>query len=546
MKSRLKIGHLILLFALAVLPFVATFALPYPDERHYTDGALTMLRDHDWLVPKTPDGHTRFEKPPLAYWAVAAGFRTLGVSPFAARLPFLLACCGTIFLTWRLAQRLTKNNTTAQLAAVILLAHTQFIFSATRAMPDALLIFAVTLSATGFLRLIALGELTTGAFAMAYGGAALAAMSKGLLGVAIVLFAWAFVIARERKFSAVKKLLHWPSLAIATAVVAAWFAYIIHRYGGAAWSAFFGDQVTTNLHGHWWSPLARLPQFAVILAINFLPWSLPALEAWWRGKLPPLTIAHKFILAWCAALVVGFSLGANVSLRYLLPAAPLASIFVAQILMNTAGVATVFSLEKTLKVIIGALLVFNLAALGVNAQWSVTPSVIITVVLFAAATLALGWGALRDKWFSMAEGLGLAWLLFVPLAFFAANSILLPDPCQQMAMTVRRLNLDPAKPILFIGKPAMASGVRLFLRGHFLIVRAKTEQLDLREATNFTAILLPATEAGGLIGHGFAPQPAALIPGPPPVRDFWSVLRSRTLPEALERHGTRFVLAVHE
>ena len=59
MKSRLNIGHLIFIFVLAVLPLAATFALQYPDERHYTDGAMQMLRDHDWLVPKTPtDGTT--------------------------------------------------------------------------------------------------------------------------------------------------------------------------------------------------------------------------------------------------------------------------------------------------------------------------------------------------------------------------------------------------------------------------------------------------------------------------------------------------------
>ena len=55
MKTPLNIWHLVMIFAVAVLPFAATFALPYPDERHYTDGALQMLRDHDWLVPKTPE-----------------------------------------------------------------------------------------------------------------------------------------------------------------------------------------------------------------------------------------------------------------------------------------------------------------------------------------------------------------------------------------------------------------------------------------------------------------------------------------------------------
>ena len=65
--SRFNIGHLILMFAVAALPFAATYALYYPDERHYTDGALMMLQDHDWLVPKTAADAPRLQKPPLAY-----------------------------------------------------------------------------------------------------------------------------------------------------------------------------------------------------------------------------------------------------------------------------------------------------------------------------------------------------------------------------------------------------------------------------------------------------------------------------------------------
>ena len=289
MKSRLNIAHWILLFALAALPFAATFALPYPDERHYTDGALQMLRDRDWLVPKTPKANStdwlpRFHKPPLAYWVTAASFRAFGVNPLAARLPFLLASCGTIFLTWRLARKLTGNKTTALLAAAILATHLQFIFAATRSIPDALLVFFVTMSAFGFLRLIVFEEFAAGAFWLAYGGAAGAALSKGLLGAGIVIFAFAFVFVRERKFSALKKLVHLPSLALAVALVAAWFAYIFHRYGAAAWHMFFDDQVSGNIHGNLFAPVWRAPVFALLLAVNFLPWSLPAIEMWLRRK----------------------------------------------------------------------------------------------------------------------------------------------------------------------------------------------------------------------------------------------------------------------
>ena len=549
MKSRLNIGHLIFIFLLGVLPLAATFALQYPDERHYTDGALMMLRDHDWLVPKTPVDNSlawtpRFQKPPLAYWLTAASFSALGITPFAARLPFLLACAGTLLLTWRMARRLTGNAVTAQLAAVILLSQFQFILCAARSMPDALLVFSVTLSAFGFLRLIALGEITTGAYAMAYGGAALAAMSKGLLGLGIVLFAWAFVFTRERKFNAVKKLLHWPSLALATLLVGAWFAAILHRYGAAAWHGFFDDQVTGNLHGSLFAPLWRAPVFALLLLVNFLPWSLPAFETWWRGG--KVFAANQlnaptrgFILAWAAVLVMGFALGSNVSPRYLLPAAPLFAIFVADILASATDTGLFFSQRRLLKFALGLLLVLNFAAMLMQLQWPTPILALMAVGLFVGVVLVLGFGVMRWSWFAVNEGLGLAVLLIFPLLFFVGSPAALPDPCEQMAMSLQRLGVAN-KPVLFIGSPAKASGVRLFLGGKINLVHAN--KLDPQALKTFQVLLVPMREAASLRARGYGVQVAANIVRPPAASAWWSAFRTRTVAEMLEDSSEKYLL----
>ena len=553
MNPRLKIHHLLLVFALALLPFAATFALQYPDERHYTDGAMQMLRDRDWLVPKTPELGTanwlpRFHKPPLAYWVTAASFTTFGVNAFAARLPFLLASCGTIFLTWRLARKLTGNPTTALLAAVILASHVQFIFAATRSIPDALLIFFVTLGAFGFLRLIAFREFTAGAYWMAYGGAAGAAWSKGLLGAVVVLFAWAFVAVRERHIGAVKKLLHAPSLGLAATLVAAWFAYIFHRYGAAAWNGFFSDQVTGNIHGAWWAPVWRVPAYALVLAVNFLPWSLPAIEGWWRTRGAAATgvpnVARQFILAWSAALVVAFALGNNVSVRYLLPAAPLLAILVADVLAGAGAGRLVFAPREILKFLLGTLAVLLVAAIFINWQWGLTLPLVLVAALFLAAGAALAWGALRRGWFSELQGVGLALLLIFPLLFFGMSPVALPDLTEQMAKALEREHLDPAQPVLFIGSPAKASGVRLFTRGQFTMVR--TERLDLSTATNFAAVLGREKDLQVLAAYGYRLQPAAVMPRALPKNDWLPALREQRLPEALRNAGEKFILATRE
>ena len=147
MMSRLNIGYVILIFALAALPFAATYALYYPDERHYTDGALEMMQGHGWLIPKNANGTPRFEKPPLTYWAIAASWMFFGVSALASKLPFLLASCGTLWLTHRIAKTLTGDSETALLAAMVLASQPQFFLCSLRSMPDTLLVFFITLSA---------------------------------------------------------------------------------------------------------------------------------------------------------------------------------------------------------------------------------------------------------------------------------------------------------------------------------------------------------------------------------------------------------------
>jgi len=549
MKSRLKIGFLILVFALAALPFAATFALYYPDERHYTDGALMMLKYGDWLVPKTDTGKPRFQKPPLAYWSVAASYKSFGVGVFTSRLPFLLASCGTLWLTYRLARRLTGNVKTALLAAIVLLSHPQFFLCSIRTMPDALLVFFITLSAYGFLRLIVYEEFAASAFGMAYGGAAGAAMSKGLLGAGIVVFAWAFACWQARDWRAVKKIIHPPSLASAVILVGAWFGCIFWRQGAVAIGIFFNDQVTGNFHGHWWFAIGRALLFALILILNFLPWSVTAVE-WFareksspRGGTPPP--AQQFILAWTVLLIAAFALGANVSLRYLLPATPLLAVLLADWLQSAESTRLFFSLGRILKIVLATLTLAILAEFFVDSQW---PSLAILFALicgwFLFGLAMLGLGALWHKSITVAEALGLALLLGWVIFFTAAMPIRMPDNAQQIELTLRQDQASPLQPVLLVGDLKLASRVRVLLGKNWTVVQANT--LDPAATMDYTRVLVSEKEAGEFVNRGWMVQTAAVSFEAPPRGELWEALKSRRLPEILARHTQKICLATHE
>lgn len=549
MISQLKISHLILLFALVTLPYAATFALYYPDERHYTDGALRMLKHGDWFVPRTADGAPRLQKPPLAYWSVAASYATFGIGVFASRLPFLLAGCATLWLTCRLARRLTGNAETALLAGVVLLSHPQFLLCSIRSMPDALLVFFITLSAYGFLRLIVYEEFTAGAFWMAYGGAAGAAMSKGLLGAGIVAFVWAFAFWQQRDWRAIKRIIHPLILVVTVIGVGIWFGYIILRQGAAALSIFFNDQVMGNFHGHWWFALGRAPLFALILIVNFLPWSATAVEWFARGKsrvtgrIP--TLAQKFILAWTALLIAVFALGENISLRYLLPATPLLAVLLTDWLQSAESTRLFFSLRRILKIVLAALVLAIATAIFIDSQWPVSAgplALICGMLLFGIA--ALGWGALWRKSLSVAEALGLAILLGWIVAFIAAMPIRLPDSARQIAVTLRQGQPGPLEPVLLVGDVKLASRVRVLLGNNWTVSQAN--RLDLPGAVNYTRVLIPEKEAVEFVNRGWTVQTAAVIFRAPPPGELWNALRSRQLPEILARHAQKICLATRE
>ncbi len=549
MNSRLKIGHLILIFALAALPFAATLATYYPDESHYTDGAIGMLKSHDWLVPKTAAGEPRFQKPPLAYWSVAASYTAFGVNVIASRLPFLLACCGTLFLTYRLARKLTKNSETALLAAIVLAANPQFFLCSIRSIPDALLVFFTVLSACGFLRLIVFEEFTVGAFAAAYGGAVGAVLSKGLLGLLIVAFAWAFFILKNRDWRALKKIIHWPIFIAAIILAASWFIYVFVTHGKFAAGIFFGDQVTGNMRGHFWSPLVRVPQFARILFFDFLPWTATAIEFLSRrknlkaGAIPPL--ANNFILAWTILLILGFALGANVSLRYLLPAAPLFAILIADCVQRSENVRLIFSVRRILKIVLIALVLADAAMLYIDSQWPLPMIALVSACgLFLAGIIALGLGAFWHKSFSAALALGLALLLFRPILFLTAMPIFLPDRSQQIVAALEQTQDVKTKSVLLVGSTQLASRVRVLLGSNWTLTQR--DELNPDEAKKFSVMLLPEKDAFLFANAGWQIQIVSTTFVTPPTKEIFQALKSRRVPEMLSHHVQRIILATRE
>jgi 4-amino-4-deoxy-L-arabinose transferase len=108
--SRLQAGLLALFLAALAVPFLGSRGLWEPDEGRYSAVALQMVRTGDWLHPALQHEEPHYTKPPLTYWAMAAGVRLLGESEWALRLPNALAFLATGLLIWGLGRRLVPGD----------------------------------------------------------------------------------------------------------------------------------------------------------------------------------------------------------------------------------------------------------------------------------------------------------------------------------------------------------------------------------------------------------------------------------------------------
>ncbi|MDL1889275.1 hypothetical protein FBQ96_06790, partial [Nitrospirales bacterium NOB] len=116
--------------------------------------AIQMVQSGDYVTPRYADGSLRFRKPILTYWVLATSYATLGIGLVSSRLPFLLAACATLWVTYRLARSVTQDPRIGLLAAALLGSNILFMESATKATPDILQCLFITLSLWGATELL--------------------------------------------------------------------------------------------------------------------------------------------------------------------------------------------------------------------------------------------------------------------------------------------------------------------------------------------------------------------------------------------------------
>ena len=351
--------------------------LALPDEGRYVGVAWEMLRTGEWLVP-TLNGMPYFHKPPLFYWLSAASMSVFGANVWAARLPPALAATAAAWVLLLFVRRWVDART-GRTAWLVLLTTPLFFAAAQYANHDQLvagLIAIAVLAAAHAVLACEAGLAYRSALLAAFAAAALAVLSKGLIGAvlpALVIVAWAVASGRPR---ALRFIVWWPGWAVFALMAGPWFVAMQLRFA-TFFDYFFIHQQFQRFTG---SSAFNNPQpawfFVPVLAVLSLPWFV------WIYRVcrpayfnePARRDVRILMWVWLAAVLLFFSVPSSKLIGYILPAVvPLAFLLADGMLLALAARAPAVRVERWLTTAAAALCVGAVSAVALFGNQSAKP-----------------------------------------------------------------------------------------------------------------------------------------------------------------------------
>ncbi len=450
------LGILVVLQALAVLPFLGAAPLSEVDEARIAQISREMAESGDWIVPRL-GGEPYACYPPLAYWLMAGSGIVFGFGEFAMRLPSALAGLALTALAGRVGRRLAGDGAGLAAAAVLATMHA-FVLQQASCRADVL----VALGAVGaFERFLAVA-----------GGAgakgwlpfplwlALGVLAKGPIAGVVCgmgIAAWLLVERRWRVLLDLKPALTVPLFLAATVP---WYLLAGSRAGA--------EFLRTNLllenfaaftTGHEqaqpaWFYLRTAPQ-------RLVPWLLLLPAAWaWKGER-----GFRTALLWAAGVFLFLSVSSAKRVNYLTFVYPafatavgigLAATLRAEPRRISRGIAIVAGLAAAAGLAIGILGAAGRGSSSLRAAYPAAP----ILLLAAAAVLAV---VLRAKGpLAATVSLGAAVLLLIG-AYHGTRGLRLEESTRQALAFCTRVetSLPPREPVSLIG-PELPEGFHLF------------------------------------------------------------------------------------
>jgi 4-amino-4-deoxy-L-arabinose transferase-like glycosyltransferase len=299
------------------------------DEGRYADVARSMLDRGDFITPRI-DGAVFLDKPPLGMWVTAGSLLLWGRNEFGARFGQTVLALGLLLVTWRIGTLLFDRR--RALAGVIVLASSCLFFVAAHILTlDLTLTFTVGLTLMLFLEGHRRHERDGRFYILMAGGAALAVLAKGPIGLVLPGMTVALFLTLRRSWGRIGRMrLGWGLLLFA-AIAAPWYLMVSIRNPEFPAYFFLHENLArfaTRTHhraGVWYYylpvVLAGLLPWSAIAAANLVATAVADSRAWLRRPRPPGEAA-AFLLAWFIPGFLFFTLAQSKLPLYILPLFP--------------------------------------------------------------------------------------------------------------------------------------------------------------------------------------------------------------------------------
>ncbi len=318
-----------LLLSLACLPLLLFFwqrGLNEPDEGRYVEIAREMVAGGDHLTPRLK-GVPHYAKPPLSYWAIAAGIRVFGHEEFAVRLPGVVAALLVLLLVHDLGRRLGGDEDSGLVAVLVLSGMIEFLALARIVTTDMLHCLFITAAIWAFTRAELEPERRRTFNLAAFAALGLGFLNKGPVPLAVVVAGLAAASVLRRDLALFRRRDWLFGLPLLLAIGLPWYLVVAAR-DPELYSFFIGGEVVDRVA----SGRGRAKPFwyfLVVLPLGMLPMTplvIRAVARLLRDRAAP----HR---AWLLGFLVGpfllFSLSASKLWTYVLPLLPVAALIAA-------------------------------------------------------------------------------------------------------------------------------------------------------------------------------------------------------------------------
>ena len=395
-----------------------------PDEGRYAEIPREMVASGDWLTPRL-NGYKYFEKPALQYWITAAAFTAFGRNEWAARLwPGLAGFLGVLLVFWA-GKRLFAPPAALCGAAVAASCALYVAIGHILTLDMALTFF---MSASVFAFAVAQQDSGEGErrrwMLVAWAAAALAVMTKGLIGIVLPAGAVAGYVLVHREWRLLRRLYVIQGGLLFLAIAAPWF--ILVSLANPEFFRFF------FIHEHFERFLTREHDryqpawfFIPVLLGGILPWIVGLFPALWRAWARHGAASfhpQRFLLLWCAVVLLFFSASSSKLIPYILPLFPALSLLIGNYLCSAhrgvvlaeAGVASLLGVALALASPLA--MRFSSEGLPPALVEGYVPWLAAAGLSFAAAGIASAWFTLRGKRLPAIISLAFGGLLFAQAA----------------------------------------------------------------------------------------------------------------------------------